>query len=137
MPFTAHVPVGAALFRLPGQSSCPVPRYRCREYMQCIRNSPMSISDHVMSAQCPTTRSACHYACCPAFHQHNVHLCAPDPFHIFCRQSCGRQEPQRHQALRLAEQGLMAPLPLILQPCSESWRSNIEASLPDAMSIQV
>lgn len=37
----------------------------------------------------------------------------------------------------MAEQGLMAPLPLILQPCSESWQLDIEPSLPDAVSLQV
>ena len=37
----------------------------------------------------------------------------------------------------MAEQGLMAPLPLILQPCSDSYQSNVEASLPDLLSIQV
>ena len=37
----------------------------------------------------------------------------------------------------MAEQGLMAPLPLILQPCSESHQSKAEASHPDLLSIQV
>ena len=37
----------------------------------------------------------------------------------------------------MAEQGLMAPLPLILQPCSDSYQSNVEASLPDLLSVQV
>ena len=37
----------------------------------------------------------------------------------------------------MAEQGLMAPLPLILQPCNESDQLDAEASLPNLLSIQV
>ena len=80
MPYMAHVPAGAALFGLPGRSSCPIPRSRCNGQTQCIHISPMSISGHVTSAQCPTIRGACHYACCSARHPHNVYLCAPYPF---------------------------------------------------------